>query len=159
LCFTRPIYCWGTIEHARTLLRLAGLPLSPRGRHWPREGRLRHCSASSSHGVTALGLWGRLEAKSHPAEFGFTMSTLHSRIGNRESWKTGACQIASGSYLESTLARKRGRGLATPASLLRVRPCLSLAESYSCTINKNNPFGLILLQKKVGGHPSPEVIH
>jgi hypothetical protein len=85
---------------------------------------------------------------------GFTMSALHSRIGNRESWKIGACQIASGSYLVSTLAQNGGRGSATLTSLLRVRPDLSLAESYRCTQNKHNSFRMLFLQKKVGGTPS-----
>ena len=104
--------------------------------------------------LTAPGPWGRLEAESHRARFGFTKSTLHSRIGNGPSRKIGASYISSRSYLESTLAQKKGRGLATPTSPLRARPCLSLAESYSCTRNKDNSFGLIFLHKKVGGTPS-----
>src|ERR1700758_2779441 len=88
--------------------------------------------------VTALGLSGRLVAEDHPAQSGFMTSILHSRIVNRESWKIGACQPASGSYLESALAEKRGRGAATPTSLPRAQPCLTLGESYSCTRNKIN---------------------
>lgn len=113
----------------------------------------RSGTATLGCAVTALGSWGDLEREGHSAQFGFTMSTLHSRIWNGESRKIGACQIASGSYLESTLAENRGRGLVTPTSLLRARPCLSLAESYFCTQNQINSFGLILLQKKVGGTP------
>jgi hypothetical protein len=118
----------------------------------------RSGTATLGCAVTALGFWGNLEAESLPAQFGFTMSILHSRLGNGQSQEIGASYVTSGSYLESTLAEKRGRGLATITSLLRARPDLSLAESYSCRRNKNNSFGIILLQKKVG-RPLPEVIH
>jgi hypothetical protein len=59
--------------------------------------------------VTALGPWGRLEAESHRARFGFTTSTLHLCIGNGENRQIGASHIATASFLESTLAEKRGR--------------------------------------------------
>src|SRR5580700_1102264 len=104
--------------------------------------------------VTAFGLLGSPRSGKRLPQFGFTMSALLSRVGNRESWKIGACQIASGSYLESTLAKNRGRGAATLTSPLRARPDLSLAESYRCTQNKHNSFRMLFLQKKVGGTPS-----
>lgn len=118
----------------------------------------RSGTATLGCGVAALGFSGNLEAENHLDQFGFTTSALHSRIGNEQTCKIGASYIASGSYLESTLAQNRGRGAATLTSPLSTPEYLSLAESYRCTQNKSNSFGLISLQKKVGGHPRPEVI-
>jgi hypothetical protein len=113
----------------------------------------RSGTATLGCALTALALWGRLEAKSHPAEFGFTMNTLHSRVGNREGWKIGASHIATASFLESTLAENRRMGLPKATAILKTRQDLSLVESDRCTLNKDNSFRLIFLQKKVGGTP------
>src|ERR1700676_2142023 len=114
----------------------------------------RSGTATPGCAVTALGFSGSLEAESHSPQFGFTTSRFHSRIRNEQTRKIGASYIGSGSYLESTLAQNRGRGSATLTSPLTVQVDLSLAESYRCTLNKNKSFGLIFLQKKVGGTPS-----
>src|ERR1700739_250327 len=113
--------------------------------------RFRRGITTLGRAVSAFGLWGGLEAGSQSVQFGFTMSTLLPRIGNGESWKIAACPVASGSYLESTLRKNKGRGLARPTSPLRARPCLSLAESYSCTQNKNDSLGLITLAARDRG--------
>lgn len=113
----------------------------------------RSGTATLGCAVTDLALWGWLEAEGHSAQFGFTMSTLHTRMGNGESRKIGASHIARARFLESTLTENRARGLAEATAILKTRPDLSLSESNSCTLYKDNFFGLILLQKKVGGHP------
>ncbi len=114
----------------------------------------RSGTATLGCAVAALGFSGSLESGRPLAQFGLTVGTLHSHIGNGESPKIDDSDIASGSYLESTLAEKMGRGLAAVTSLPGERPHLSLAESYRCTRNKNKSFGLIFLQKKVGGTPA-----
>src|ERR1700730_12531820 len=78
----------------------------------------RSGTATLGCAVPALDAFRSLEAKSHPAQFGFTMSTLHSLTGKGQSQETRATYIASGSYLESTLAQNRGRGSATLTSPL-----------------------------------------
>lgn len=103
--------------------------------------------------VTTLGFCGNVGREGHSDRFRFTMSTLLSRIGNGEIRKIGASDMASGSYLESILAKNTGRGLASANALLRAGLDAIPAESYSCTQNKINSFGLIFLQKKVGAHP------
>src|ERR1700721_1722771 len=115
---------------------------------------LRSGTATLGCAVTAFGLLGSPRSGKRLPQFGFTMRALLSRVGNGESWKIGACQIASGSYLESTLAQNRGRGSATLTSPLKAQVYLSLAESYHCTQNKHNSFRMLFLQK-----PLPEVIH
>jgi hypothetical protein len=113
--------------------------------------------ATLGYAVTTLGFWGNVEREGHSAQFGFTMSALHSRAGNGESRKMDAPDMSSRSYLESTLATNRGRGLTKAITLLRAQPDPTPAESYSCTHNQINSFGLIFLQKK-WGYPWPEMI-
>src|SRR5579859_2571557 len=115
---------------------------------------LRSVTATLGCAVTALALCGTLEEETHAARVGLTMRTLHSRLRNGESRKIDASDIASGIYLESTLAQNRGREAATLNSPPTAQVDLSLAESYRCTQNKANSLGIIFLQKKVGGHPS-----
>ena len=110
--------------------------------------KLRSDTVPLGGAVTTLGFWSNVGREGYSDQFGFTMSILHSRVGNGEIRKIDASDIASRSYLESTLAKNRGRGLTRPTT----------AESCSCTQNQINSFGLIFLQKKVGGTPWPEVI-
>ena len=114
----------------------------------------RSGTATLDCAVAALGFLGNLKTESHLAQLGFMMSRFHSRIRNEQIRKIDTSYIGSGSYLESTLAQNRGRGSATLTSPLTAQADLSLAESYRCTRNKNNSFGIIFLQKKVGATPS-----
>lgn len=82
-----------------------------------------------------------------------SVTAPHSETRSRIICKTENSEARTGSYLESTLAKNRGRGSATLTSPLTMPEDLSLAESYRCALNKANYFGIISLQKKVGGTP------
>jgi hypothetical protein len=115
--------------------------------------RLRHGTAIHGCAPTTLGRFCEFKAENRGAvEFGFTALHVDTRSGMK--CRTVTSEAGAGSYLESTLAEKRGRGLATVTSLLRAWPDSSLAESYSCSQNQVNSFGLILFQEKVGSTPS-----